>query len=48
MERAGNILIKILMKKSKARPILAQNFLRYPKYDYNLYKLKNDVNKKNQ
>ena len=35
-------------KKSKARPILPQNFLKYPKYDYNVYKLKNNVNKKNK
>jgi len=35
-------------KKSKARPILPQNFLKFPKYDYNVYKLKNNVNKKNK
>ena len=35
-------------KTSKARPILKQNFLSYPKIDYNIYKLEKYADKKNK
>ena len=35
-------------KTSKARPILKQNFLSYPKIDYNIYRLEKYADKKNK